>query len=69
MDIGSFVQETHINLLTCPCTSRNRLKLEKAINNECKLYYKPQSLSPERDHHSEEEIISDMGSTWDITDA
>jgi hypothetical protein len=69
MDIGSFVQETHIHLLTCPCTFRNRLKLEKAINNECKQYFKPQSLNPELDHHSEDEIISDMGSTWDITDA
>ena len=69
METGSFVQETHLHLLTCPCTSRQRLKLEKAINNECKQYYHPQSLNPTLDHLTEEEIISEMGSSWDITDA
>jgi hypothetical protein len=69
MDIGDFKQETHLHLLTCPCTSRNRLKLAKTINNDCKQYYKPEAVTPNLDFTEEEEIIAGMGSSWDTADA
>jgi hypothetical protein len=69
MDTGDFNQETHLHLLTCPCTLKNRLKLAKTINNDCKQYYKPIAVTPTLDSNEEDEIIADMGSSWDTTEA
>ena len=69
MDIGDFNQETHEHLLTCPCTLKQRLKLAKSINNDCKQYYKPSAVTPTLDSNEEEEIVADMGSSWDTTEA
>ena len=65
---GTFTIETHEHLLTCPCTSRDRLKLARAINNNCRPYYQPKHIHTPLDPDTEEEIMATNGMTWDITE-
>jgi hypothetical protein len=58
----------HDHLLTCPCTSRDRFKLARQINNDCRHYYQPKSISAPLAYDEEGEIMDNAGISWDTTD-
>jgi len=68
LETGTCTVETHDHLLTCPCTSRDRLKLARQINNDCRHYYLPKSISTSLDYDEEGEILDNAGISWDTTD-
>jgi hypothetical protein len=65
---GTFTIETHEHLLTCPCKTRERLKLARSINNNCRPYYQPKQIHAPLDNDIEEEIMAHNGMTWDTTE-
>ena len=57
---GTFVQETHSHLLTCPCSARAHTTLLRDINNICKPYYTPRPLLAEMDNWDECDLLDNM---------
>ena len=67
LETGTCTQETHLHMLTCPSTPRRGLQLSRAINNDCRQIYQPQSLIDTLTPEQERMIMRESAISWDIT--
>ena len=66
--LGDCNIETHIHFLTCPCTKRSRLQLQRAVNNECRRMYQPKHINTLYEAETESTVMSHSGIPWTATE-
>ena len=66
--LGDCNIETHIHFLTCPCTKRSRLQLQRAVNNECRRMYQPKHINTLYEAEIEPTVMSHSGIPWTATE-